>query len=124
VCHYLISNDNNNNEDDNTNKASISHYSTFISLILYRYYRNTKMPANCLTKSFFLLSIVISLNIAQVFGQSNYASHGTNANYIGKGLPEETVLDGKVQYLIYNLYLILNMAAKALYKLNCHLTKK
>lgn len=31
-----------------------------------------------------------------MFGQSNYASHGNNINYIGNGLPEETVLDGKV----------------------------
>lgn len=40
---------------------------------------------------FFLL-----LSAVQVFGQSNYASHGNNINYIGNGLPEETVLDGKV----------------------------
>lgn len=47
--------------------------------------------------SCFLLSLVC-LNIVsvQVFGQSNYASHGNNINYIGNGLPEETVLDGKV----------------------------
>ena len=31
-----------------------------------------------------------------VNGQSNYASHANNINYIGEGLPEETVLDGKV----------------------------
>lgn len=57
------------------------------------------MAANCFnnkpTMSCFLLSLVC-LNIVQVFGQSNYASHGNNINYIGNGLPEETVLDGKV----------------------------
>jgi hypothetical protein len=47
------------------------------------------------TMTFFLLSIVC-LNIAQVLAQSNYASHGNNINYIGNGLPEETLLDGKV----------------------------
>ncbi|KAL7036818.1 hypothetical protein ACKWTF_008939 [Chironomus riparius] len=34
-----------------------------------------------------------------VSGQSNYASHANNINYIGEGLPEETVLDGKVTKL-------------------------
>lgn len=43
------------------------------------------------TIAFFLL-----MSIVQVFGQSNYASHANNINYIGNGLPEETVLDGKV----------------------------
>ena len=47
------------------------------------------------TMALVLLPLVF-LNIAQVFGQSNYASHGNNINYIGNGLPEETVLDGKV----------------------------
>lgn len=46
------------------------------------------------TVTFFLLSIVC-LNV-QVLAQSNYASHGNNINYIGNGLPEETLLDGKV----------------------------
>ena len=31
-----------------------------------------------------------------VAGQSNYASHGNNVEYQGEGLPEKTVLDGKV----------------------------
>ncbi|CRK92229.1 CLUMA_CG005752, isoform A [Clunio marinus] len=39
------------------------------------------------------------MNSVRVFGQSNYASHGNNINYIGNGLPEETVLDGKVTKL-------------------------
>jgi hypothetical protein len=43
----------------------------------------------------FLLALV-PLCVVQVFGQSNYASHANNINYIGNGLPEETVLDGKV----------------------------
>lgn len=47
------------------------------------------------TMLFFLLSSVLMSSV-QVFGQSNYASHGNNINYIGNGLPEETVLDGKV----------------------------
>ena len=44
----------------------------------------------------------ISLNVYQVLGQSNYASHANNINYIGDGLPEEATLDGKVSifYLI------------------------
>lgn len=46
------------------------------------------------TMLIFLLSLCLST--VQVFGQSNYASHGNNINYIGNGLPEETVLDGKV----------------------------
>jgi hypothetical protein len=46
---------------------------------------------------FFHLSLfIVSLNIARVTSQSNYASHANNINYIGEGLPEETVLDGKV----------------------------
>jgi hypothetical protein len=50
------------------------------------------------TMMFLVLSTVtiLSHNVAQVFGQSNYASHANNINYIGEGLPEETVLDGKV----------------------------
>lgn len=47
------------------------------------------------TMLFFLLSFAALSNV-RVFGQSNYASHGNNINYIGNGLPEETVLDGKV----------------------------
>lgn len=50
------------------------------------------MAVNCSTMPIFLLLLCA----AQVFGQSNYASHGNNINYIGNGLPEETVLDGKV----------------------------
>lgn len=50
-----------------------------------------------LTTIFFHVSLaIITLNIAFVMSQSNYASHANNINYIGKGLPEETVLDGKV----------------------------
>lgn len=47
------------------------------------------------TMKVFLL-LCVCINVARVFGQSNYASHGNNINYIGNGLPEETVLDGKV----------------------------
>lgn len=45
---------------------------------------------------FHLLFSIASLNIVYVTSQSNYASHANNINYIGEGLPEETVLDGKV----------------------------
>lgn len=45
---------------------------------------------------FHLLLLIVSFNIAHVTSQSNYASHANNVNYIGEGLPEETVLDGKV----------------------------
>lgn len=31
--------------------------------------------------------------------QSNYASHGNNVEYQGEGLPEQTILDGKVTKL-------------------------
>lgn len=42
-----------------------------------------------------ILTFII-LAFHRVNGQSNYASHANNINYIGNGLPEETVLDGKV----------------------------
>lgn len=45
-------------------------------------------------KSIFLL-ISVAL-IQNAVGQSNYASHANNINYLGKGLPEEATLDGKV----------------------------
>lgn len=64
----------------------------FFSLIFFQ--RTTKTADTMAMKPptiFFLL-----LSAVQVFGQSNYASHGNNINYIGNGLPEETVLDGKV----------------------------
>lgn len=44
----------------------------------------------------FLLAFVCA-NVERVLGQSNYASHANNINYIGNGLPEDTVLDGKVR---------------------------
>lgn len=47
-----------------------------------------------MTMTFLIFSLTCL--IAGVFGQSNYAQHGTNINYIGTGLPEETLLDGKV----------------------------
>lgn len=34
--------------------------------------------------------------IQNAVGQSNYASHANNVDYLGKGLPEEATLDGKV----------------------------
>lgn len=47
-----------------------------------------------MTMTFLFLSFTCL--ITRVFGQSNYAQHGHNINYIGTGLPEETLLDGKV----------------------------
>lgn len=55
----------------------------------------TTMAVSKPTTIIFLLAFVCS-NVERVFGQSNYASHANNINYIGNGLPEETVLDGKV----------------------------
>lgn len=41
--------------------------------------------------------ILIAVTLAQsAVGQSNYASHANNVDYLGKGLPEEATLDGKV----------------------------
>lgn len=54
------------------------------------------MAANTKPTMLFCLLSFVALSNVQVFGQSNYASHGNNINYIGNGLPEETVLDGKV----------------------------
>lgn len=43
--------------------------------------------------------MLLCLHVNHVLSQSNYASHGNNINYIGTGLPEETLLDGKVTKL-------------------------
>lgn len=43
----------------------------------------------------FVLCIQFSL-LQNAVGQSNYASHANNVDYLGKGLPEEATLDGKV----------------------------
>lgn len=44
-----------------------------------------------------LLAIATFLLVANgVHAQSNYASHANNVEYQGDGLPEQTVLDGKV----------------------------
>lgn len=41
--------------------------------------------------------IIIAVALIQnAVGQSNYASHANNVDYLGKGLPEEATLDGKV----------------------------
>lgn len=41
--------------------------------------------------------IIIAIALIQnAVGQSNYASHANNVDYLGKGLPEEATLDGKV----------------------------
>lgn len=42
-----------------------------------------------------LILIAVS-SIPNAVGQSNYASHANNVDYLGKGLPEEATLDGKV----------------------------
>lgn len=43
-----------------------------------------------------ILIFFLCTTIYRTSGQSNYASHGNNVEYIGKGLPEEATLDGKV----------------------------
>lgn len=43
--------------------------------------------------------ILIAVSLIQnAVGQSNYASHANNVDYLGKGLPEEATLDGKVSW--------------------------
>lgn len=61
--------------------------------------------ANCFSSkpTMVLFLAIVSLSLVQVLGQSNYASHANNINYIGNGLPEETVLDGKVSEMTLNL---------------------
>lgn len=47
-----------------------------------------------------LVSLVCALLCANVvYSQSNYATHGNNIEYQGEGLPEQTILDGKVTKL-------------------------
>lgn len=46
-----------------------------------------------------LFTISLLLVLPCVFGQSNYASHANNIEYVG-GLPEEATLDGKVSFII------------------------
>ena len=66
----------------------------FIYFLLFVCFRKMTIASNCFKST--MIFFLVCLNILQVFGQSNYASHGNNINYIGNGLPEETVLDGKV----------------------------
>lgn len=82
----------NNNANEVLVKATNVYFPKFLFFNLFQ--RTTKTADTMAMKPptiFFLL-----LSAVQVFGQSNYASHGNNINYIGNGLPEETVLDGKV----------------------------
>lgn len=44
----------------------------------------------------YTLALIAILLVESAFGQSNYASHANNVDYLGKGLPEEATLDGKV----------------------------
>lgn len=46
------------------------------------------------------LAFIAFLLIQNAVGQSNYASHANNVDYLGKGLPEEATLDGKVSIKI------------------------
>lgn len=46
--------------------------------------------------AFHTLTIIAVVLIQNAVGQSNYASHANNVDYLGKGLPEEATLDGKV----------------------------
>jgi len=45
------------------------------------------------------LAIITLALLQNTVGQSNYASHANNVEYLGKGLPEEATLDGKVTKL-------------------------
>lgn len=42
------------------------------------------------------LWLIAILLVQNTVGQSNYASHANNVNYLGEGLPGEATLDGKV----------------------------
>lgn len=55
------------------------------------------------TMMYTVVLIVASCMHAAV-GQSNYASHANNVDYIGKGLPEEATLDGKVRFTAPTVY--------------------
>ncbi|XP_055308686.1 uncharacterized protein LOC129572699 isoform X2 [Sitodiplosis mosellana] len=46
--------------------------------------------------TFVLIAILLVQNAV---GQSNYASHANNINYLGEGLPKEATLDGKITQL-------------------------
>lgn len=52
--------------------------------------------------AFHTLTIIAVVLIQNAVGQSNYASHANNVDYLGKGLPEEATLDGKVSKEKYN----------------------
>lgn len=45
------------------------------------------------------LMLIAALIVDSAVGQSNYASHANNVDYLGKGLPEEATLDGKVGFI-------------------------
>lgn len=45
------------------------------------------------------LMLIAALIVHPAVGQSNYASHANNVDYLGKGLPEEATLDGKVGFI-------------------------
>lgn len=80
------------------------HFIKLIALLLFSFSpphnrkknrpRMKTIKPTTMTMTFLIFSLTCL--IAGVFGQSNYAQHGTNINYIGTGLPEETLLDGKV----------------------------
>lgn len=47
-------------------------------------------------------TLIAVLLVQNAVGQSNYASHAENTNYIGEGLPGEATLDGKVSTKLWN----------------------
>lgn len=49
------------------------------------------------------LMLIASFIVHTAVGQSNYASHANNVDYLGKGLPEEATLDGKVRCFFFHL---------------------
>lgn len=51
--------------------------------------------------------VLIAVSFIQnAVGQSNYASHANNVDYLGKGLPEEATLDGKVSFFFLSPILL------------------
>ena len=55
------------------------------------------------TTNRYAVLLLMMLGVIEILAQSNYASHANNVEYIGTGLPGETVLDGKVSNICESL---------------------
>lgn len=51
----------------------------------------------CYSQEMALFWCVVACALAAACAQSNYGSQANNIEYQGEGLPEQTVLDGKVR---------------------------